>query len=252
MPWVESSSASFSCRYSSEQADDAGGVLDLLERTRDRLDELFPRTVGDLAIVLHDTPGSLVLARPLMPLRWRLAAPAARRYVTGWSGRREIHVLSPEALRARASGVEGSAQMLALTPASLYTLRVIAECNQELRRARGPLRSVMAMRWGWLLEGASRWLSGETDHSRAAIGRRLREGGRPSFPPGPRDAPVLGGTVIDLLAREQGEAAVIQLASRLHAGGPRDALRRAFGGRALVHTEGAWRSHLAWLAGGRR
>ena len=58
--------------------------------------------------------------------------------------------------------------------------------------------------------------------------------------------------MIDLLAREQGETAVVQLASHLHQGGSRDALRRAFGGRALVHTEGAWRLHLAWLAGGRR
>ncbi|HET9720641.1 MAG TPA: hypothetical protein VFP55_11220 [Solirubrobacteraceae bacterium] len=252
MTWVESSSASFTCRHASDQAQDADRVLDLLERTRDRLDRLFPKTVGDLEIVLHDTPMSLALARPLMPLRWRTADPAARRYVTGWVGRREIHVLSPEALRARASGVEGSVQMLELTPASLYVLRVIMECNEDLRRARGPVRSALRARWSWLLEGASRWFAGETAHSRAAIGRRLREGGRPSFPPGVRDAPLLGGTVIDLLVREQGEAAAVQLASRLHRGGPRAALRQAFGGRALDHTEGAWRTHLAQLAAARR
>jgi hypothetical protein len=252
MTWVESSSASFSCRHASVQADDADRVLDLLERTRDRLDRLFPRTVGDLEIVLHDTPASLALARPLMPVRWRLAAPAARRYVTGWASGREIHVLSPEALRGRASGVEGSAQMLELAPASLYALRVIMECNHDLRRARGPLRSALTARWGWLLEGASRFFAGETAHSRAAIGRRLREGRRPNFPPGVRDAPLLGGTVIDLLVREQGEAAAVQLATRLHPAGPRPALRHAFAGRALDHTEGAWRLHLARLAGARR
>lgn len=100
MTWVESTSASFTCRHASGKVEDAERVLDLLERTRDRLDRVFPRTVGDLEVVLHDTPGSLVLARPLMPLRWRAAAPAARRYVTGWTGPREIHVLSPAALRA--------------------------------------------------------------------------------------------------------------------------------------------------------
>ncbi len=107
MPWVESTSASFTCRHVSEQADDAERVLDLLEDTRERLDGVFPRTVGDLEIVLHDTPGSLIMARPLMPAKWRATAPAARRYVTGWVGGREIHVLSPAALRARASGVDG-------------------------------------------------------------------------------------------------------------------------------------------------
>ena len=252
MPWVESTSASFSCRHASAQAEDAERILDLLERTRDRLDQVFPRTVGDLEIVLHDRPGSLVLARPLMPLRWRTAAPAARRYVTGWAGRREIHLLAPAALRERASGVEGSAQMLALAPASLYTLRVIRECNHELQRARGPLGPALELRWAWLLEGAARWFSGETQHARAAIGRRLREGGRPSFPPGLRDAPLLGGTVIDLLAREEGEVAAAQFACRLHPQGPRAALSRAFGGRAIVHTEGAWRTHLSRLAGSAR
>lgn len=250
--WVESTSASFSCRHSSDQADDAERVLDLLERTRDRLDRVFPRTVGDLEIVLHDTPASLVLARPLMPLRWRAAAPAARRYVTGWAGRREIHVLSPAALRERASGVEGSAQMLALAPASLYTLRVIMGCNRELQDVRPPVRSALAARWAWLLEGSARWFSGETEHSRSAIGRRLREGGRPSFPPGVRDAPLLGGTVIDLVAREEGEPAAVRLACRLNPQGPAVALRQAFGGRALVHSEGAWRLHLARLAGSAR
>jgi hypothetical protein len=55
--------------------------------------------------------------------------------------------------------------------------------------------------------------------------------------------------VIDLLAREAGERVAARFCCRLHPQGPRAALTRAFGGRALVHTEGAWRSHLAQLAG---
>lgn len=192
------------------------------------------------------------MARPLLPARWATSAPAARRYVTGTAGRREIHVLSPAALLGRASGVAGSGQMLELAPASLYTRRVILESNRDLHRVRSPARGALELRWSWLLEGASRWFSGETAHARAAIGRRLREGRSPSFPPSLRDAPLLGGTVIDLLVREEGELAAAQFASRLHPQGPRAALSRAFGGRALVHTEGAWRSHLARLAGAAR
>jgi hypothetical protein len=76
------------------------------------------------------------------------------------------------------------------------------------------------------------------------VARRLREGRAPSFPPGRADALLLGGTVVDLLAREEGERAVIDLLRS----GPEDALTRAFGGRGLRHTESAWRSHLARLA----
>ena len=158
-------------------------------------------------------------------------------------------MLAPEALENRASNVPGSREMLALTPVSLYARRVISENNPDLPRAAFTPRRVRAeLRWAWMLEGGASWFSGQTEHARPAIARRLREGARPRFPPGFRDAPLLGGTVIDLLAREQGERAAAQLVGRLHPQGPRAALSKAFGGRALVHTEGAWRSHLARMA----
>ena len=86
-------------------------------------------------------------------------------------------------------------------------------------------------------------------YARAAIARRLREGGHPRFPPSLRDAPLLGGTLIDLLVREQGERAAAQLACRFPATGGRAAVAGAFGGRSPTQTEDAWRSHLARLAG---
>jgi hypothetical protein len=66
---------------------------------------------------------------------------------------------------------------------------------------------------------------------------------------GPRDAALLGGTVIGLLGWEQGAQAAARFACGLHPQGPRAALSQAFGGRSLAHTEGAWRSHLSRLAG---
>ena len=47
---------------------------------------------------------------------------------------------------------------------------------------------------------------------RGAVARRLREGGRPSFPPAARDALVLGGTVFEFVAREAGAEAADALA----------------------------------------
>jgi len=247
--WEESFSASFRARHDSAHADDADRVLDALERTRDRLTALYPRTVADLTVVLHASTLSLTLSNPLVPATWLLSAPAARRYVAGWSAGAELHVLAPAALDARASAVPGSREMLSLTAPALYARRVVTENNQELAGARAPARLAAEARWAWLLEGSARWLCGQTDHARPAIARRLREGPHPSLPPRRRDAILLGGTVFDLLAREEGERAAAAFSTRLHPQGARAALKQAFGGRPFAHTEGAWRSHLARLAG---
>jgi len=223
-------------------------VLDSLERTRDDLEAVFPRLPSDMTVVLHDRPLSLTMSNPMMPLTWLGTAPAARRYIAGWVGSDELHVLAPPVLAARASNVPGSREMLALSAPALYARRVVAENNPDVPPRLTPARIRLELRWAWLLEGAGRWFGGQTDHARPAIARRLREGGRPAFPPGLRDAALLGGTVIDLLAREQGLEAAIELVSRLHPQGPRPALSKAFRGRPFVHTEGAWRSHLARLA----
>jgi hypothetical protein len=248
MAWVETVSASFRARHASADADDAHLVLLSLERVRDQLGRVFPHTPSEITVILHGGPVALALTNPLLPLTWLVTAPTARRYVAGWAGPGDLHVLSPAALRERASNVPGSRLMLDRTASCLYARRVIAENNPDLARVMGLIRYQRTLRWAWLLEGSARWFGGQTEHARSAIARRLREGGRPSFPPGLRDAPLLGGTVIDLLARETGERAAARFCCRLDPQGPEAALRRAFGGRSLVHTEGAWRSHLSRLA----
>jgi hypothetical protein len=245
--WVESASPSFRARHDSAHADDADRVLHSLERTRAYLAEYFPRTVEGLSVVFHPSVASLSIARPLMPLAWLAASPAGRRYVAGWAGPHELHVLLPDALEARASNVPGSREMLACAVPALYARRVIVENNRELPRRLSPRRLLAELRWAWLLEGAARWFGGQTAHARPAIARRLREGRRPNFPPGVRDAPLLGGTVIDLLVREHGEGAAAEMACRLHPHGPRGALREAFGGRSVARTEQTWRQHLTRL-----
>jgi hypothetical protein len=248
MTWVESVSPSFRARHDSADADGARRVLHSLELTRERLDEIFPQTVDDLSVVLHRSVVSIWMTNPLLPLIWLTTAPAARRYLAGWASEHELHVLAPAILAARASNVPGSREMLALSAAALYTKRVIAVNNPDLPRV-APLRMRQDLRWAWLLEGSARWFSGQTEHARPAIARRLREGARPRFPPGLRDATLLGGTVIDLLAREEGEAAAARFAVRLDPRGARAALAEAFHGRPLADTEAAWRSHLNRLAG---
>jgi len=248
--WVESASASFAARHESEDAGDAERVLDQLERARERLGELFSRAPGDLTVVLHASPAALTLAQPYLALARAMSAPPGRRYQAGWFGEREIHVLAPRALEARASGAEGSREALALSPTALYASVVIGANNPDLPPPFTPANFRRITRWAWLAQGAAQFLAGQVPHLRPAIARRLREGRAPSFPPSRRDAPLLGGTVFDLLAREEGEPAVARMVSLPLTGDARSALERAFHGRALKHTDGTWRAHLERLAGG--
>lgn len=250
MTWVESASASFRARHDSADADDAELLLDSLEFTRARLSRHFPEPVAGVTVVIHRSAASLALANPMLPVLRLATAPAARRYIAGWAAGSELHVLAPAVAVERASNAPGSREMLLLTAAALYARGVVVHNNHELSRARPPLRQTLELRWAWLVEGAARWFAGQVEHSRPAITRRLREGPRPAFPPSLRDATLLGGTVIDLLAREEGERAAAEFVTTLHPQGSRAALSKAFHGRPFVQTEQAWRSHLARIAGG--
>jgi hypothetical protein len=248
MAWVESHTASFQCRHSAVCTDDVAHLLGGLEALRAGLQETFPRTVDDLMLVMHDGPRFLAAANPLLAAQARRADLASRPLLTGWVTDAEIHLLSPPALRARAAGNPILSAVLAHSAATLYTRRVIMEANHDLHRTFAPARAMVSVRWAWLLEGASRWFSGESAAARPLVGARLRGGSQPAFPPAPRDAPLLAGTVIDLLVREEGERAAVEMVGRLHPGGTQGALVKAFDGRTMAHTEGSWRSYLSRLA----
>ena len=248
--WVETSSPNFSARFDEVDRRDVRAVLNLLEDMRDRLADVFPVLPEEVSVVLHTSPLELDLAQPYLPLVRRITTPAARRYLAGWAARGTVHVLAPRLLAARAAKVEGSKEMLMLTPAALYVQLAIGSCNPALPPPYSPRSTLRAARWAWLIAGCGQWFSGQTQLARPVIARRLREEARPDFPPRLRDAALLGGSLVDLVAREQGARAVARLAcSPPPPGGAREALLDAFDGRALVHTEGTWRAHLSRLAG---
>jgi hypothetical protein len=247
--WVESASASFNARHDSRDAQDAARVLDELEHARERLGEHFSRVPGDVTVVLHSSPAALAMAQPYLLVARARSAPAGRRYQAGWFGKREIHALAPRLLEARASGADGSREALILTPHVLYASLVVGANNPDLPPPFTPSSFRRLARWSWLAQGAAQFFAGQVPYLRPAIGRRLREGRQPDFPPSRRDAPLLGGTVLDLLAREEGEAAAARLAGLPLASDHRAALEKAFQGRPVRHTEGTWRAHLSRLAG---
>ena len=243
MPWIESHSPSFSARHEEADADAAAVMLGRLEHFRDRLEGLFDVTPGEIAVIVHPGPLALGLAHPWLPVARMAAAPAARRYMAGWFSRREIHVLAPGALEDRASAVPGSREALLLSPQHEYAHVVMGANNPALPPPFTPAAFRRYLRWAWLCEGAATHLAGQTEHLRPAIARRLREGGRPGFPPTARDAVLLGGTLFAMLEDEQGIDACVRLAARLPEAGGRAAIEHAFG-RPASEVEAGWRTRL--------
>jgi hypothetical protein len=176
MAWVDTTSDTFVARHDERDEDDATRVLAQLEFARTRLEERFDTRPGELAVVLHSSLAQLDAAQPWLPVARRLTAPAARRYVVGVAGQRELHVLCPRQLAHRASNVEGSLEMLMLAPSALLARRYVADNHPKLPPPVTPRRLARWNRWAWLVEGAAQWLSGQTRHVRPAVARRLREG----------------------------------------------------------------------------
>jgi hypothetical protein len=245
--WVESHSLSFSARHDSAEARDAAAVLDSLESFREALAGRFEHTPDEVAVVLHPRSAALALAHPWLPLARLVSAPAGRRYFAGWFSETAIHVLSPRALERRASNVAGSREALLLAPRHEYAHVVIGANNPDLPPPFSPAAFRRYVHWAWLCEGAATWLSGQTPQLRAAIVRRLRESGRPEFPPPARDAMLLGGTIFAMLEREGGTAAATGLATAPLESGPRSLLVDAFG-RPLAQIERDWRDELDSLS----
>jgi hypothetical protein len=242
--WTETQSRSFGARHEEEDTDAVVALLDTLEDFRSELAERFEHAPGDLSVIVHRSPYQLALAQPWLPLARAFAAPAARRYFAGWFSQEAIHVLSASTLEQRASGVEGSREALRLTPLHEYAHVVVGANNPALPPKFTPGSFRRYVRWAWLCEGAATFFSGQVDFLRPAIGRRLREGPTPAFPPSARDAPLLGGAIYTLLDETAGEQACVDLASsELDPGGARAAIEQAFG-RPFLEVEHAWREHI--------
>src|SRR5205823_3853012 len=107
----------------------------------------------------------------------------------------------------------------------------------------GLRRFARYLRWAWLIEGAAQYFAGQSSLFRAAVNRRMREGGPPSFPPSARDAIILGGTIFELLDRARGPSACDLMVSRLHRQGAERNIEIAFDA-PVGEVEREWRRQL--------
>lgn len=246
--WVETASEHVVARHDDRDARDVERLVPELESLYGHTVELLELPADrEIALVLHGTPLQLDLAQPLLPIVRAATHPASRRIVVGWAQPHTVHVLAPRVLRDRAShDGPDETEFLRLSPAALLVQSLVGAANPRLRSR----RVLLQPRWAWLLWGAGQLLSGQTAYARGFIRRRLRATDHPSFPPGVGDAALLGGSVLDLLRREEGMPAVGRLLRGPLPRTPDEALRAAFAGRSATHSSGTWRAHLARLAEG--
>lgn len=242
MAWIETESLSFVARHESDDSASAQRTLDALEDARLRLEERFDEAPDGITVVIHPSPGWLAAAHPFLPAARLASAPAGRRYLAGWPMASELHVLNDDYLHRRAAG-EDSLAALRGTAERLYAQLVIAANNKRLPPPWGPRRFVRYLRWAWLIEGGAQYFAGHVPRFRAAVNLRMRQGQQPAFPPSPRDAIVLGGTVFDLLERRRSPDACALLISRLRREGARGSIELAFGG-SFEEVEAEWRRYL--------
>src|SRR3954454_8306863 len=245
MAWIETESLSFVARHEAEDSDCAQRTLDALEDLRLRLEERFDDAPAGVTVIVHPARGWLAAAHPFLPAARLAAASAGRRYLAGWAMANELHVLTDHYLDRRAAG-EDSLAALRGTAERLYVQIVLGANNDRLPPPWGPRRFLRYLQWTWLIDGAAQYYSNQVLLFRAAVSTRLRGRRPPAFPPSPRDAMILGGTIFDLLERERGPDACDVLASRLRRDGPRRALELAFNGR-FRDIERAWRDYLRKL-----
>jgi hypothetical protein len=242
MAWVETESLSFIARHETSDEPAAQRTLDALEDLRLDLEERFDDAPGGVTLIVHPTPAWLAAAHPFLPLARMAAAPAGRRYLAGWAMASELHVLNDEYLDRRAAG-EDSLAALRGTAERLYAQIVLAANNTRLPPPWGPRKFARYVRWAWLIEGGAQYFTGQTQHFRAAVNTRMRQGKPPEFPPSARDAIILGGTVFDLLERERGRDACGVLVSRLRREGAERAIELSFDAR-FRDVESEWRRYL--------
>jgi hypothetical protein len=243
--WVQTESLSFVARHENVDEASAVRILDRLEDLRLELEDRFEQAPDGITVIVHPSGGWLAAAHPFLPAARLAAAPAGRRYLAGWAMAAEVHVLNDEHAERRAAGEDSYAAMLG-TAERLYVQIVLGQNNDRLPPPWGMRRFARYLRWAWLIEGGAQYFAGQAPLFRAAVSRRLREGGQPAFPPSARDGIILGGTVFDLLERARSPEACERLVARLHREGANGNLEMAFDA-SMGEIEREWRRHLREL-----
>ena len=176
-----------------------------------------------------------------------MTAPAARRYIAGWAGAHELHVLTPAVLEsarlerhrlARDAGAERGGPLHA--------------ASDRRQQPRSAARAAPPSGCGASCAGRGCWRAARAGSparpstpARRSPGACASAGGRASRPArAMRRCWAAPWSTCWPARRARHAAAQVRLPAA-SAGAPAAAISKAFGGRSRsVHTEDAWRSHL--------
>ena len=191
MPWVETTSLSFTARH--ESAHDGRRARRCSRRSRRiaRASRSCSRGSPGTSRSCCTTRALQLGARPALPST-RPAPRLARRRAATWpagSRRARCTCSRREVLRALAGGPGLARGADAARPQRVYTMLVVGE-QQPAAAAAVPAgaRSRTTARVAWLAEGAAQYFSGQVPLLRAAIATRLRARAASTSRPRARDA----------------------------------------------------------------
>ncbi len=205
--WTESSSNLFRVRFDDDARTEVEELVHVLETVAARLDAHGLRLPPHPTIVVHPTGLSLGLAQPGYFAAQSLTEAVGRRYLASWSVGSTLHLVVPHRLLRNGRGQVTMREALERAPSCGLAHLALGHTNPALSLQ----RTLRNRSWFWLAWGAGQTLVGQVPLLATSIAIRRRERRAMTIPPPMRDAVVLGGSLVELVLRERGLTALVQL-----------------------------------------
>lgn len=235
--WTESNSNLFRVRFDSDARIEVEEMVHSLEAMAMRLDAHGLGLPDHPTIVVHPTAFSLALAQPAFMAAQSVTESHGRRYVASWTTGSTLHLIAPGRHTRGEQRVIGMRDALERAPACGLAHLALAHANPGLSLTRG----IRKRDWLWLAWGAGQTLGAQVPLLASSIAVRRRMRRALSIPPPPRDAVVLGGSIVELVLRTRGLTALVGLLKEPLPPTPEGWIGRALPGLGPTERDVRWR-----------
>lgn len=235
--WTESTSDLFRVRFDSDARVEVEEMLHTLEAVAVRLEAHGLVLPPHPTIVVHPTAVSLSLAQPAFLAAQALTESHGRRYVASWASGSTLHLIAPHRHLRGDQRTVGMRDALERAPACGLAHLALGHANPGLALS----RVIRRRAWLWLAWGAGQALVGQVGLLASSIAVRRRMRRSLAMPPPPRDAVVLGGTVVELVLRTRGLTALVGMLKEPLPPTPEGWIGRALPGLGSTERDVHWR-----------
>lgn len=235
--WTESTSDLFRVRFDSDARVEVEEMVHTLEAVAMRLEAHGLVLPPHPTVVVHPTAVSLALAQPAFLAAQSVTESHGRRYVASWPSGATLHLIAPHRHLRGDQRVIGMRDALERAPACGLAHLALAHANPGLSLQ----RAIRRRAWLWLAWGAGQALVGQVPLLASSIAVRRRMRRALSMPPPPRDAVVLGGSVVELVLRTRGLTALVSMLKEPLPPTPEGWIGKALPGLGPTERDVHWR-----------